>query len=118
MSKKKQHRIKIGNTKPAQLDFQGSLEKLAHHLMVTERKLTPLIIHDKMPVSAALVLIACYNDAMILGKPHAKTHRMTGQDIIGATNLLIRLWRKGLFIPSPQFPYTLADALQELENEE
>jgi hypothetical protein len=110
--KRKPHRFKIASTKPEKFDFHVALKTVAHNFMAAERELTPLIIKEHMSIGEALVLIAVRGDAANSG--NLKDHSMTQEEIISATTVLVELWKKGSFIPSLQFPYTLQQALEEM----
>lgn len=110
MNKQNKHSIKIASTKSGKFDFQSALKKIVHNFMAAERELTPLILHKQLPVNEALVLIAVRADGMNTGNP--KEHLMTLEDINSATMVLVELWRKGLFVPSSQFPFTFEHVLE------
>lgn len=112
---KKRHKFRIGQTKTPPINFKQSLANIARQFMYAQQKLNPLIIKDNMPPVAAIVLISCYADAVIAGKENSPSHKMTEREVIGASNLLVLLWKEGLFQPSEDFPYTLEQILSEME---
>jgi tetratricopeptide (TPR) repeat protein len=92
---------------PGTLDAEDFLEALVEG----EKMLTPTLIEDQVPISAAVAFLA---DAMYIS--------LTGEMEIQNPQLRTRLiefvlvaWEQGHFIPSDAFPYTLSDLHQEIE---
>lgn len=112
---KKPRRIKIAATKPEPFDFQGTLREVADTFMSIERILTPRIIETQLEASAAIMLIAMHGDAAFVGAQ--KEHTMTQEEISKATNVLLMLWKKNLFVPSEDYPFTLEQTLAKQEGE-
>jgi hypothetical protein len=102
------HRIRIKPTKRT-FDFRASMKHIAEQFMAAERYLTPLIRSKSMPAHEAAVLIGMYGDGLISGNTE---HSMTEAQIIEACNAFVSLWRMGLFVPSPDYPYTLQETLE------
>ncbi len=102
------HRIRIKPTKKM-FDFQTSMKHIAEQFMEAERYLTPLIRSKSLPANEAAVLIGIYGDGLISGNVE---HSMTERQIIDACNTFVYLWEMGLFVPSPEYPYTLEETLE------
>lgn len=103
------HHIRIKPTKRT-FDFKASMKHIAEQFMAAERYLTPLIKENRTPPYEAVVLIAMHGDALIAG--NIEDHAMTEKQIIDACNVFVKLWEMGLFVPSPEYPYTLEETLK------
>jgi len=119
MKKNKRNiRFRIAPTKPQPYSFDASLDTFARAQMKAQRYLNPLIISQPMSPNEAAIMIAMYADAIMSGNANNDKHKMTQDDIITATNLLIKLWKMGKFVPSPDYPYTLEQTLDYVEDED
>lgn len=110
---KKKPRLLLLSKQSPQFDLNTALYRIAaQQFMAAERKLTPLIRADRMPPAEAIVLIVVYTSTM-MGKDTT-----TEEEVIGATHLLLDLWKERLFVPGPDFPYSLQRVLEVMEGTE
>ena len=111
--KKQQNRFKV----KAKAQFSSAIEKFAANYAQAMRELTPLILHKHMGASEAIVFVAMYADAVMLGDRHKAEHHMSEDDITGAVNLLLMLWKQGKVIAPAEYPYTLEQTLADGSDE-
>ncbi len=91
----------------------SAMQKFADIYMGVMRDLAPLIKKDAMAPNTAIVLVAIYADAVMVGDRHKAEHRMSEDDIVGAVNLLLLLWEQGKVVAPNEYPYTLEETLAD-----
>ncbi len=85
-------------------------EELAGYVRRAERQAIPTIKETKMGPGAAQLLLALHTQVLVTGNPSLTTE--SGMSI---ANTVLSLWQAGYYTPSPAYPYTLEETLQDLQ---
>jgi hypothetical protein len=87
---------------------------LAQKYMHIQRKIMPLIKGKQLGVGESIMLISCMVHADLSG--NYDKHQMTEDEVLMSIGAFLGLWKKGLFIPGPDF-FTLEQAREAFEDE-
>ena len=85
-------------------------EELAVYVRRAEQEVLPIIKELKLNAGAAQFLLAQYTRVLITGD-----ERLTLESAMAIGNAVLALWQAGYYTPSSQYPYSLAETLEELE---
>ena len=85
-------------------------EELAIYVRRAEQEVLPIIKDMKLNAGAAQFLLAQYTRVLITGY-----EPLTLENAMAIGNAVLALWQAGYYTPSSQYPYTLAETLEELE---
>lgn len=85
-------------------------EALANYVRRAEKKVLLLIKEMQAGPAAAEFLLAQQTQVLITGNP-----LLTIESGMTIANTVLDLWQKGYYIPSPEYPYTLTETLQDLQ---
>lgn len=96
-------------SKPRTIELEP--EELAGYMRRAEKKALPLIKETHMGPGAAQLLLALYTQGLITGKSS-----MNEEHAMSMANMTMKLWQAGYYTPGPEYPYTLDETLQDLQN--
>ncbi len=85
-------------------------EELAGYVRRAEKQAIPTIKETKMGPGAAQLLLALHTQVLVTGNPSITTE--SGMSI---ANTVLSLWQAGYYTPSPAYPFTLEETLQDLQ---
>jgi hypothetical protein len=85
-------------------------EELAVYVRRAEQEVLPIIKEMKLNAGAAQFLLAQYTRVLITGD-----ERLTLESAMTISNAVLALWQTGYYTPSSQYPYSLEETLEELE---
>ena len=85
-------------------------EELAVYVRRAEQIMLPIIKELKPSPGAAQFLLAQYTQVLATG-----TDALTPESAMAISDAVLALWQAGYYTPSSQYPYTLAETLEELE---
>ncbi len=85
-------------------------EELAVYVRRAEQEVLPIIKDMKLNAGAAQFLLAQYTRVLITGG-----EPLTLESAMAIGNAVLALWQAGYYTPSSQYPYTLEETLEELE---
>lgn len=113
MKKKRTIRFRIASTKPKHLtyDFKAATSHVVQCFKDALEELTPLVIHDHMPIGEAVVLIASYGHTKLTGK-----NTLSLEDIQDACHAFVYFLKHGKIRLSEDFPYTVQQVLSAMED--
>lgn len=77
-----------------------------------EKEVIPIIRKMKLRPAAAQFLLAQYTHAFATG-----SNRITTEDAMQIATTVLSLWQEGIYIPSSDYPFTLAETLQEVHGD-
>jgi len=84
--------------------------ELAIYVRRAEQEVLPIIEEMKLNAGAAQFLLAQYTRVLITGD-----EPLTLESAIAIGNAVLALWQAGYYTPGSQYPYTLAETLEELQ---
>jgi hypothetical protein len=96
-------------SKPRTIEMEP--EELAGYMRRAEKQALPFIKETHMGPGAAQLLLALYTQGLVTGKSS-----MTEEHAMSMANLTLKLWQTGYYMPGPEYPYTLEETLQDLQN--
>lgn len=96
-------------SKPRTIEMEP--EELAGYMRRAEKKALPRIKETHMGPGAAQLLVALYTQGLVTGKSS-----LTEESAISMANTTLKLWQAGYYTPGPEYPYTLDETLQDLQN--
>ncbi len=85
-------------------------EELAIYVRRAEQEVLPIIEEMKLNAGAAQFLLAQYTRVLITGD-----EPLTLESAIAIGNAVLALWQAGYYTPGSQYPYTLEETLEELQ---
>jgi hypothetical protein len=85
-------------------------EELAVYVHRAEQILLPTIKELKPSPGAAQFLLAQYTQVLVTGD-----ERVTLESAMAIGNAVVALWQTGYYTPSPEYPYTLEETLEEIQ---
>ncbi len=85
-------------------------EALAVYVRRAEQEVLPIIKEMKLNAGAAQFLLAQYTQVLVTGD-----QRATIESAMAIGNAVLALWQAGYYTPSSQYPYTLEETLEELQ---
>ena len=85
-------------------------EELAIYVRRAEQEVLPIIEEMKLNAGAAQFLLAQYTRVLITGD-----EPLTLESAMAIGNAVLALWQAGYYTPSSQYPYTLEETLEELQ---
>lgn len=85
-------------------------EELALYVRRAEEKVLPIIKEVNPGPAAAQFLLAQQTRVLVTGDT-----RLTVENGMAIANAVLRLWKAGYYSPSPGYPYTLLETLQDLQ---
>jgi hypothetical protein len=100
--------VTLRSSRPPVRDLEP--ETLAAYIRQAEKLVLPLIKDTGLGPGAAELLLAQYTQALVTGD-----HRITIESGMAIANTVLGLWQEGYYTPGPEYPYTLEETLQELE---
>ena len=97
-----------------QVSFQRTTEMEPEELAVSVRRaeqiMLPIIQELKPSAGASLFLLAQYTQVLVTG-----TDALTLESAKAISSAILALWEAGYYTPGPDYPFTLQETLQELE---
>ena len=85
-------------------------DNLAVYVRRAEKEVLPIIKEMHLGPGAAQFLLAQQTQVLVTGDP-----RITIESGMAIATSVLALWQKGYYTPSPAYPYTLEETLQELQ---
>ena len=85
-------------------------EELAVYVRRAEQEVLPIIKDMKLNAGAAQFLLAQYTRVLITGD-----EPLTLESAMAIGNAVMALWQAGYYTPSSQYPYSLEETLEELQ---
>jgi hypothetical protein len=85
-------------------------EALVAYIHEAEKLVLPLIKERGLGPGATELLLAQYTQVLVTGDP-----RITVESGMAIANTVLGLWQEGYYMPGLEYPYTLEETLQELE---
>ncbi len=85
-------------------------EELAVYVRLAEKEVLPIIKKKKLSPGTAQFLLAQYTQMLVTGK-----NTLTTESAMAVSNAVMTLWEAGYYTPGPEYPYTLAETVQEIE---
>src|SRR6266480_1809435 len=88
-------------------------EELALYVWRAEKKVLPIIKELKPGPAAAQFLLAQQTRVLVTGD-----QRLTVESGMAIANAVLQLWQDGYYSPGTDYPYTLLETLQDLQESE
>ena len=85
-------------------------EELAVYVRRAEQEVLPIIKEMKLSAGAAQFLLAQYTQVLVTGD-----ERVTLESAMEMGNAVVALWQTGYYTPSSEYPYTLEETLEEIQ---
>jgi len=85
-------------------------EELAVYVRRAEQIMLPIIKELKPSPGAAQFLLAQYTQVLATGN-----NALTPESAMAISNAVLALWEAGYYTPGPDYPYTLEETIQEIE---
>jgi hypothetical protein len=85
-------------------------EELAVYVRRAEQIVLPIIKELKPSPGAAQFLLAQYTQVLATGN-----NALTPESAMVISNAVLALWKAGYYTPGPEYPYTLEETIQEIE---
>jgi hypothetical protein len=101
---------KSPQTPPGPRKIEMEPEELAVYVRRAEQEVLPLLKEMKLSAGAAQFLLAQYTQVLVTGD-----ERVTLESAMAIGNAVIALWQTGYYTPSPEYPYTLEETLEEIQ---
>ncbi len=87
-------------------------EDLVVYIRRAEKEALPVIKEMKAGPLAAQFIVAQYTSVLVTG-----SNRLSTESAMNAANKVLSLWKDGIYIPSSQYPFTLEETLQEIQDD-
>ncbi len=87
-------------------------EKLAAYVRRAEKEVLPIIMDMQLSPAGAEFLLAQRTKAQVTGDP-----RLIPELAMLLANTVLALWQAGIYTPSPKYPYTFEETLQEIQED-
>lgn len=85
-------------------------EEFAGYLRRAEQEVLPLIRDMQFSPGMAQLVLALHAQMLLTGDP-----RVTPESMMAAGNSVIALWQAGYYTPGPDYPFTLAETLRDIQ---
>lgn len=85
-------------------------EDLVVHIRRAEKVVLPILKETQASPAAAQFLLAQYTYVFATG-----SNRLSEEYAMTIANTVLTLWKNGLYVPGPGYPFTLEETLQEIE---
>src|SRR6266567_52500 len=110
--RKKTRRLKTWAIRPASQPrtIEMELADLVPYIRRAEKDILPIIRERQLDPAAAQFLLAQQTHTLVTGDP-----RFTIESGRNMANAVLALWEAGYYTPGPEYPYTLEETLQEIE---
>jgi hypothetical protein len=110
--KKTSHRFKITSNRYTPWTKLGELEpeEFADYVRRAEKLALPTIKEKRLSPAAAQLLLSQHTQVLATGDS-----RLTVESIMAVSNQVLGLWQAGYYTPGPDYPFTLEETLQELQ---
>jgi hypothetical protein len=95
---------------PRQRTVELEPEELAIYVRRAEKEVLPIIKEMQLGLGTAQFLLAQQTQVLVTGDP-----RLTTESGMAIDNYVLALWQEGYYTPGPAYPYTLEEALLELQ---
>jgi len=95
---------------PRQRTVELEPEELAIYVRRAEKEVLPIIKEMQLGPGTAQFLLAQQTQVLVTGDP-----RLTTEGGMAIANNVLALWQEGYYTPGPAYPYTLEEALLELQ---
>jgi hypothetical protein len=95
-------------TPPRTLEMEP--EQLAGYICRAEKQALPVIKETQLGPGGAQLLLAVYTQELVTGKSS-----LSAESAMSIANAILQLWQAGYYTPSPAYPYTLEETLQDLQ---
>lgn len=86
-------------------------EEAVNYVRQAERHVIPMIKDLHFPPAVAFFLLAQYTQVLATGD-----ERITPETAMSIATNVLALWQEGLYTPSPDYPYTLEETLQDQQD--
>jgi hypothetical protein len=105
------HRFKITAYQPSSRTALAEMEpeEFAVYVRRAEKKALPTIKEMRLGPGAAQVLLAQHAQVLATGDS-----RITAESMTAVANQVMALWQAGYYTPSPDYPFTFEETIQEL----
>jgi hypothetical protein len=87
-------------------------EEFAVYVRRADKKTLPTIKEMRLGPGAAQVLLAQHAQVLATGNS-----RLIAESITAVANQVLTLWQAGYYTPSPDYPFTFEETLQELKED-
>jgi hypothetical protein len=101
---------KSPQTPPGPRTIEMEPEELAVYVRRAEQEVLPIIKEVKLSAGAAQFLLAQYTQVQVTGD-----ERVTLESAMAIGNAVVALWQTGYYTPSSEYPYTLEETLEEIQ---
>jgi hypothetical protein len=101
---------KVSQQAPKSRTIEMEPEELAIYVRLAEKKVLPIIKQKKLSPGTAQFLLAQYTQVLATGK-----NTLTTESAMAVSSAIMTLWEAGYYTPGPDYPYTLEETLQEIE---
>ncbi len=101
---------KMSRQAPKPRTIEMEPEELAVYVRLAEKEVLPIIKKKKLSPGTAQFLLAQYTQMLVTGK-----NTLTTESAMAASSAVMTLWEAGYYTPGPDYPYTLEETLQEIE---
>jgi hypothetical protein len=110
--KKTSHRFKITTNRNIAWTELVDLEpeEFAVYVRRAEKLALPIIKDKKLSPAAAQLVLSQHTQVLATGDS-----RLTVESIMAVSNQVLGLWQAGYYSPDPDYPFTLEETLQELQ---
>jgi hypothetical protein len=85
-------------------------EDLTHYVRRAEGEVLPIIRDMELGPGAAYLVLALHAQMLVTGDS-----RVTPESMMVASNNVLELWQAGYYTPGPEYPFSLEETLQEIE---
>ncbi len=101
---------KASRQAPQPRTIEMAPEELAVYVRRAEEIVLPIIKELKPSPGAAQFLLAQYTQVLATGK-----NVLTPESAMAVSNAVLALWEAGYYTPGPEYPFTLEETVQEIE---
>jgi hypothetical protein len=101
---------KVSRQAPKPRTIEMEPEELAVYVRRAEQIMLPIIKELKPSPGAAQFLLAQYTQVLATGN-----NALTPESAMAISNAVLALWEAGYYTPGPDYPYTLEETVQEIE---
>ncbi len=101
---------KVSRQAPKPRTIEMEPEELAVYVRRAEQIMLPIIKELKPSPGAAQFLLAQYTQVLATGN-----NALTPESAMAISNAVLALWEAGYYTPGPDYPYTLEETIQEIE---
>ena len=110
--KQKHYRFKVATSqRPSQSRVVTMRpEDLVAHIQCAEKKVLPLIKEIQADPAAAYFLLAQRTYILTTG-----SNQLLETSAMNMANIVLSLWKDGIYVPSPGYPFTLEETLQDIQ---